>query len=108
MATYQRRASRQEFPALRYIIYLNFAAVIQMNGETIDSLLRYGIDILYPKLQWPDKLQILDICNRANAPYKLIVFNKVAMDIMLADYVSLVYDMNLEGIIQMIAHIKSI
>jgi len=27
---------------------------------------------------------------------------------MMADYVALVYDMNLEGIIQMIAHIKTI
>lgn len=56
MATYARRANRQEFPTIKYIVYLNFATVIQMDGETIDSLLRYGNDILYPKLQWPDKL----------------------------------------------------
>ena len=104
---FERRASRHEFPALKYIIYLNFACVITVNGKTIDSLLRYGTDEIYPRLQWPDKLQIIDTCNRANMPYKQIVFNKVAMDLMLADHTELVLEMNLEGIIQMIAHMKT-
>ena len=86
MSTFERRATRQEFPALKYIIYLNFASVISLNGGIIDSLLRYGTDVLYPKLLWPDKFQILDLCNRANAPYKYVVFNKVKMDVMLSDY----------------------
>ena len=107
MKHFERRASRHEFPALKYIIYLNFACVITVNGKTIDSLLRYGTDEIYPRLQWPDKLQIIDTCNRGNMPYKQIVFNKVAMDLMLADHTELVLEMNLEGIIQMIAHMKT-
>ena len=99
MTHFKRRATRQEFPALRFLIYLNFATVIQVDGPTIDSLLRYGADTLYPKLQWPDKLQLLDTCNRCGVDYKQKVFNKIAMDVMLADYADLVIEMNLEGII---------
>ena len=80
---FERRANRQEYPAVRFLVYLNFACVIQLNGETVDLLLRTGSDILYNKLHWPDKLQLLDMCNRANAPYKQNVFNKIAIDIML-------------------------
>lgn len=75
---------------------------------TIDGLLRYGNDVIYHKLQWPDKLQLLDTCNRGNLPYKMTVFDKIAVDILLADHVALISHMNLEGIIQMIAHVKSI
>lgn len=71
-------------------------------------MLRYGNDTIYHKLHWPDKLQLLDTCNRGNLPYKMTVFNKIAIDIMFADHMALVCDMNLEGIIQMIAHVKSI
>lgn len=53
---FKRRAERREFPALRFIIYVNFATVISLDGHTIDALLRYGADYLYPKLQWPDKI----------------------------------------------------
>lgn len=106
--TFHRRATRQEFPALRYLIYLNFGTVIHLDGPTIDSLLRYGADSLYPKLQWTDKLQLLDTCNRAQVGYKMRVFNKIAIDIMLSDYSGLIFEMNLEGIIQMIAHIRTI
>lgn len=105
---FERRANRQEFPSLKFLIYLNFACVVQMDAQVIDGLLRYGTDVIYPKLQWPDKLQILDTVNRANMPYRNKVFDKISMDIMIADYTSLVLDMNLEGIIQMIAHIKTI
>ena len=97
--TFHRRATRQEFPALRYLIYLNFGTVIHLDGPTIDSLLRYGADSLYPKLQWTDKLQLLDTCNRAQVGYKMRVFNKIAIDIMLSDYSGLIFEMNLEGII---------
>jgi len=41
-------------------------------------------------------------------PYKQKVFNKIAIDVMLTDYNTLALEMNLEGIIQMIAHIKTI
>lgn len=105
---FERRASRHEFPALKFIIYLNFACVISLNPKTIDGLLRYGSDVLYPRLQWPDKLQIIDICNRGDLAYKQIVFNKVSIDLMLSDYSDLVLEMNLEGIIQMIAHMKTL
>ena len=96
---FKRRAKRREFPAMRYIIYLNFSTVIALDGHIIDALLRYGSDTLYPKLRWTDKLQVLDVCNRGDAPYKYRVFNKIAIDIMLAHYNNLALDMNLESII---------
>ena len=67
---FKRRATRHEYPVLRFIIYLNFAAVIQQDGNVIDKLLRYGSDQIYNSLQWQDKLQLLDIANRANVSYK--------------------------------------
>ena len=47
---FERRASRKEFPAVRYIIYLNYSVVVTLNPNLIESLLRYGADVLYPKL----------------------------------------------------------
>lgn len=108
MTHYSRRASRKEFPASRWMIYLNFACIVQMDGVTIDALLKYGNDVLYPKFLWPEKLQLLDTTNRANAPYKMIVFNKVTIDLMLYNYSGLVNDLGLEGVISMIAHLMSI
>ena len=108
MDHFTRRAERFEFPTLRYIHYLLFACNVQGQETTIVGLLRHGCDVLYPLLQWPDKLQILDTVNRGNMSFKQIVFNKIAMDIMLADYTNLVCEMNLEGVIAMIAHIKTI
>ncbi len=105
---FDRRATRQEFPSIKYLIYLNFACVVQMDGKVIDSLLRSGTDVIYPRLCWPDKLQILDTVNRANVAYKHRVFNKISIDLMLASYTDIVVEMALEGIIQMIAHVKTI
>ena len=47
---FKRRALRSEYPTLRYIIYLNFAAVVQLDGATINTLLRYGQNTIYNKL----------------------------------------------------------
>ena len=105
---YHRRASRQEFASVSYIVYLNFATAIYHDGKLIDDLIRYGADVLYPKLLWPVKQALLEISNQGNVPYKQKIFNKVSIDIMLADYNELLIDLNLEGIIQMIAQIKSI
>ena len=58
MAMFQMRASQQEFSSFHYNAYLRFAIHIQRQEETIDDLLRYGIDILYPKLFWTNKLYI--------------------------------------------------
>ena len=53
---FTRRAERFEFPTLRYIHYLLFACNVQGQETTIIGLLRHGCDVLYPLLQWPDKL----------------------------------------------------
>ena len=39
---FKRRATRSEFSPLRYIIYLNFSAVVQQDAITIDKLLKHG------------------------------------------------------------------
>ena len=41
-------------------------------------------------------------------PYKLRVYHKVATNVLLTDYTELCLDMNLEAIIQMLAHVMSI
>ena len=70
--------------------------------------MRYGADVIYPKLLWPVKLALLEVANQGNVPYKQKIFNKVSIDIMLSDYTELLIDLNLEGIIQMVAQVKSI
>ena len=91
-----------------WLIYLNFACAVEPNPDTIDVMLRHGADNLYPQLQWADKVHMLDFCNRFGAPYKFKVFNKIVMDLLLADHASLVTDLHLNGLIHLIAHIKSI
>ena len=41
-------------------------------------------------------------------PYKMRVFNKIVANFLLADYNELLCDITLEGVIQMIAHVKTI
>ena len=62
-------------------------------------MIRYGADVIYPKLLWPVKLALLEVSNQGNVPYKQKIFNKVSIDIMLSDYTELLIDLNLEGII---------
>jgi hypothetical protein len=37
--------------------------------QLLHELVMYGLDHLYPKLKWTDKVQILDVANRSEAPY---------------------------------------
>lgn len=50
--------------------------------DLLHDLMRYGLDNLYPKLKWVDKVQILEFANRSQAPYILKAFNKVVIDIL--------------------------
>ena len=86
------------------MVYLTFGTFIHLDIKVLDSLLRHGADTLYPKLMWPDKIQLLDTCNRAGVDYKMRVFNKIAIDILLQDYATLVMDMGLERLISLIMH----
>ena len=104
---FERRATRQEFASSKFLVYINFAIVVNQKEPIVTSLLRYGTDVLYAKFLWPDKLQLLDTVNRLDMPFKQKVFNKVGIDIMLADYSTLLMELNLEGIISMIAHFKT-
>ena len=64
-----RRAQRREFPALKYIVYLNSSIIVAQDFKLMNDLLKYGLDVLYPKLQWTDKIQIIDMANKSEAPY---------------------------------------
>lgn len=105
---FTRRANNFEFSPLRYIIYLNFATVIQLQGQTIDALLRYGQDQVYNSLQWHDKILLLDISHRAKVPYMKQIYTKISIDFMLQYYNNLLHEFSLESIIQLIGIVRNI
>ncbi len=58
--------------------------------KLLHTLTQYGLDTLYGKLAWHDKVQILDIANRTEAPYVKKAFNRVVIDILMTPYESLI------------------
>ena len=52
---------RKEFASVKFIVYLQFSLISSQDIEFISRMLRYGIDVLYPKLTWMDKIHILDV-----------------------------------------------
>ena len=47
---YLRRAQRKEFPVAKFIIYLNSSVTLVQDIGLMHDLLKYGLDVLYPKL----------------------------------------------------------
>ena len=67
--TFLRRATRREFPVVKYIVYLQFSIVVAQDQELLDSLLRFGFDEIYEKLRWLDKVTSLEVASQLQAPY---------------------------------------
>ena len=102
---YLKRAERKEFPASKYIVYLNSSLIVAQDVKLLHTLTQYGLDSLYEKLAWHDKAQILDIANRTEAPYVKKAFNRVIIDLLLTPYDKLISEINTETLIQITAHI---
>ena len=64
--------------------------------------------MLYPKLLWPEKLFLLETMSGVDISFKQKVFKKLALDVLLADYSTLLVELNLEGIISLIAHFQKV
>jgi hypothetical protein len=64
-AQFLRRAQRKEFPVAKFIIYLNSAVTLVQDIQLMHELLKYGLDVLYPKLQWTDKVNLIDLATKA-------------------------------------------
>lgn len=58
---FTRRVERREFATIKYLVYLQFAALVKKDALMINDLLMYGFDTLYPKLRWLDKVAALEI-----------------------------------------------
>ena len=69
-----RRARRNEFPTIKLMVYLNFGMVIVQEPQLLEQLSRYGIDTLYPKLTWFDKITLADIVSKLGLPWGDRVF----------------------------------
>ena len=89
-AQFLRRAERKEFPTSKFIVYLNATVVLGQKMELLHDLMRYGLDHLYPKLVWTDKVQILEFATKSRAPYILKAFNRVVVDILQTPYLALI------------------
>lgn len=61
--------------------------------------MQYGLDVIYPKLQWEDKAQIIDIANRMGVPFLKQAFNRVIVDILLQPYELLIASCSAETLI---------
>lgn len=75
--------------------------------KLLHALTQYGLDSLYSKLNWHDKVQILDIANRTEAPYVKKAFNRVVIDILLVPYETLIQEVTTETLIQIAAHLQA-
>jgi hypothetical protein len=64
MDTFMRRAKKREFPAVRFTVYLNSAAVLAKDFDLVLALCMYGHEVIYEKLEWPDKVNLLDIATK--------------------------------------------
>lgn len=96
-----RRVARKEFPVVKYIVYLQFGALLGGDQELLDNLIRYGFDILYPKLRWLEKVSSLEIASSLKPPYAQKLLDKVACDILLTEYEELASQMQTTTIIQL-------
>jgi hypothetical protein len=75
--------------------------------DLLHNLVRYGLDYLYPKLEWNDKIQILDIANRSEANYVQKAFNRVIYDLMSTPYEEMIQDIGLTNLVTIIAHLSN-
>ena len=82
VSTFSRRAKKREFPAVRYTVYLNSAAVLARDLELVMALCLYGHDVIYEKLEWPDKVNLLDIATKVQAPFLQKIVDKICVDIL--------------------------
>jgi hypothetical protein len=85
---------------VKYLVYLQFGALLGGDQEILDQLIRYGFDTLYPKLRWLDKISALEIASSLNPPYAQKLLDKVACDILYSEYEELVNELSTFTIIQ--------
>ena len=83
---FKRRAERKEFPNIKYIIFAHFGALIAQDEELTDHLLRYGCDVLFPRLNWVDRVSVLDMADKLVLPYAEKIYLKVAIEILRDSY----------------------
>lgn len=99
-AAFLRRAQRKEFPIVKYIVYLQYAGLLAQDAETVDSLLRYGFDVVYEKLRWLDKAVALQVASEVETDYLPILLDKFACDALFSEYVDLASNLNASALIQ--------
>ena len=98
--TFLRRANRKEFPTVKYLVYLQFAAVATQDQEVIDGLIRYGFDHLYAKLRPLDRISALEIAAGTQPSYLPKLMDKFACEFLLADYNDLLDNYSSDLILQ--------
>jgi len=65
---------------------LNASIIVARDFKLMNDLLIYGLDTLYPRLQWQDKIQIIDMASKSNAPYVQRAFNRIVVDVLVTPY----------------------
>lgn len=105
VADFKRRALRKEFPTTKFIVYLHFSFLVIQEEEIVQSLTRYGCDVLFPKLHWMGRIALMDVCQKLQYEFKDKFFLKVAIEILRDPYQALVTELALESLIQMIGFI---
>ena len=99
IAQFKKRARRREFASIKYLVYVQFSALVARDVNLLEELVRYGCDTLYHKLMWQDKIMIIEMLTRLNPPYKQKFFDKFAIDFILTDYSDLLANVQLEQLI---------
>jgi len=60
--------------------------LIAQEDELTDNLLRYGCDVLFPRLNWVDRVAVLDMADKLVLPYAEKIYLKVAIEILRDSY----------------------
>lgn len=83
---FNKRATRGEFPASKFIVYLKFAFTVAQDKNVLEALVKHGFDVIYDKLQWLDKTEALHVAFMLNVPYLKKLLDKVAIDFLQSEY----------------------
>lgn len=105
LSVFVRRAKKREFPSVRFTVYLNTAAVLARDLELVTGLCMYGHDVIFDKLEWPDKANLLDISAKVGAPFLQKVVDKICVDLLQADYAYMTTRMSLDTLTYLICHL---
>lgn len=86
VSDFEHRANDRAFAAVRFSIYLHFALFFHQKPKLVMELIQYGADKLFPRLNWVDRIALMEACWKFDLPFADKVTLKVALQVILDPY----------------------